>query len=314
MGTQRTFKGLTRRTRLLLARQEDYDVEFKRSVAGIDQGDLVAFANSPRGGTLLLGVDEGMGPDGRQCGIVVGCPVGDREKMIIQNKASDCVPPVRAEIFIENTAKRPLIRLEIPSGPNKPYCTRRGTYKIRGDGRTDAMYPLRLLSIFVEKEGERFLERFRRATGQMKSSVQADFTAVLSDLASMEERINASLGQIFRTASEAELESSQAKGYSDETLELLRISARRLGRIEGALRNNNDKVDFLLEHLGLVEALGEEQRKAVFEFLERQRRRLPTASPEQLMHEARARFSGVAREELSSWVTEFLGSSAASRS
>ena len=58
-------------------------------------------------------------------------------------------------------------RIEIPSGKEKPYCTAGGTYKIRGDGRTNTLFPGRLLSLFVEKQSELFFDRFREATKEI---------------------------------------------------------------------------------------------------------------------------------------------------
>jgi ATP-dependent DNA helicase RecG len=300
--TPRVYRGLTRRTRWLLSRQEDYDVDFKRTVSAIDQGDLVAFANSPTGGTLLVGVDEGKGPDGRQCGVVVGCAVGDREKLLLQNKATDCVPPVKLEIFIENTGRNPIFRLEIPSGLDKPYCTRRGTYKIRGDGRTDAIFPVRLLAIFMENESERFRQRFRQATGQLQGGKGTVDPELINDLAGLEERLNTMLGRILATAAEAEHESSQAKWYSDEALELLRTSDKRLQRLALTMRDLHDRVELLMERDGMMAALEDRRRREVHAFLST----MGPSSAERLMLAARAQFPHLPRQQLGRWVNEML--------
>ncbi len=58
-------------TRVYLDMQEGLDMEFKRSVAGLDSQDLVAFANSVAGGTILIGVDKSKQQGGHQRPFVV---------------------------------------------------------------------------------------------------------------------------------------------------------------------------------------------------------------------------------------------------
>src|SRR5262249_10559769 len=129
------YKTLSQRAKQLLSREEGFEVDFKRALSGLEAEDIVAFANSKAGGAILIGVDESKGADGRQAGIIVGCPVGDYDKRKILDKAHQCVPPVDVTVHVENRSDKAFYRLEIPSGPNKPYCTSGGTYKIRGDGR-----------------------------------------------------------------------------------------------------------------------------------------------------------------------------------
>jgi ATP-dependent DNA helicase RecG len=198
--------GISERARDLLSRQEDRDVDFKRQLSGLASADLVAFANSPTGGAILIGVDEAVAGNGLQRGLIVGCAAGDKEKLIILNKAESCVPPIEVEIFVENTAELPFLRIEIPSGPAKPYCTRKGIYAIRGDGRTKALLPGRLLSLFLETEAEQFFTRFREATGELESSltvlksqVVAEFADLLARVERMEGEIAASLQRIAST-------------------------------------------------------------------------------------------------------------------
>jgi ATP-dependent DNA helicase RecG len=198
--------GISKRARDLLSRQEDRDVDFKRQLSGLASADLVAFANSPTGGTILIGVDEAVAGNGLQRGLIVGCAVGDKEKLIILNKAESCVPPIEVEVFVENTTELPFLRIEIPSGPDKPYCTRKGIYAIRGDGRTKALLPGRLLSLFLETEAEQFFTRFREATGELESSltvlksqVVEEFADLLARVERMEGEIAASLQRIAST-------------------------------------------------------------------------------------------------------------------
>ena len=166
------FKGMSSRARLLLARKEGLDAEFKAQLNGLEVEDLVAFANSRRGGAILIGVSECSDNHHVQHVEIVGCDVGDSEKQYILNKAQSCNPPIDVEVYIENLDDKPFFRVEIPSGVEKPYCTAGGTYKIRGDGRTNSLVPRQLLSMFMETENEKFLRRFQEATRKLEEEVQ----------------------------------------------------------------------------------------------------------------------------------------------
>lgn len=71
--TKNSFKTLSKRARLLLNR-EGYDVEFKQSLGGLANSDLVAFANSQAGGSILTGVRKTKTGEAHQKGEIVGCP------------------------------------------------------------------------------------------------------------------------------------------------------------------------------------------------------------------------------------------------
>jgi len=171
MGGSYMSKWITKRCRNLLAKEESFDVDFKVCLKGLAVDDLVAFANSPTGGTILIGVDEDTNAIGRQVGKVVGCKVGDNEKMIIMNKANECRPPVDITIYVENEDENPFYRIEIPSGQFKPYSTPKGTYLIRGDGRNLALNRDMLLQMFLDEQGDTFLNRFKNATEDLGGSV-----------------------------------------------------------------------------------------------------------------------------------------------
>lgn len=161
------YMTISTKTKQLLIRQEGIDVDFKSSVKGIRATDFVAFANSENGGTILAGIGEIEDDNSMQRGRIVGCPVGDRERLYILSKAESCVPPVEVHIIIENYARKPFYRIEIPPGNEKPYSTAGGTYKIRGDGRTNTLLPGRLLTLFMDKQSELFFSRFREATSEL---------------------------------------------------------------------------------------------------------------------------------------------------
>ncbi|MGB7758856.1 MAG: ATP-binding protein [Bryobacteraceae bacterium] len=171
------FQAISDRANRLLSRQEDFDVAFRKSVSGLEAEDLVSFANSKNGGAILIGVNRTKHGNGRQRAALVGCAVGDRERLKILAKANQCVPPVPVSIFAENCAKEPFYRIEIASGPQKPYCTTGGTYKTRGAGRNEMLYPAQLLALFVETEGNEFLRWFQQSATSLGSAVQETIAA-----------------------------------------------------------------------------------------------------------------------------------------
>lgn len=190
------YMSISRKSKALLDGQEGLDVDFKLTVRGIQATDLVAFANSDKGGTILAGVGEVEDLHSMQKGKIIGCPVGDKERLFILSKSESCVPPVEVNIVIENYARKPFYRIEIPSGKEKPYCTAGGTYKIRGDGRTNTLLPGRLLSLFLEKQSEVFLDRFREATKELGESLNESNFAFQRDLREKVERLEKAIIKI----------------------------------------------------------------------------------------------------------------------
>src|SRR5690242_20343094 len=88
------YKALSARAEAMLNRSETYDVEFKESVSGLESSDIVSFANSDRGGTILIGIREAKTPKGQQRGEIIGCPIGDKEKLKILGKVNSCIPEI----------------------------------------------------------------------------------------------------------------------------------------------------------------------------------------------------------------------------
>ena len=182
------YEGIRPDTQRMLDGQESRQVDFKRGPEGLDPEDLVAFANAA-GGTILVGVDEATTDQGLQRGRVVGCEISDQVRVGFLNKASSCRPPVGIEVAIENLATRPFYRLDIPEGSRKPYCTEKGTYKIRSDGRNVAIDPNMMTTLILERETEQFVRRF-----------QAAAEAVIRNLSEMEARLGAKLSAIESVA------------------------------------------------------------------------------------------------------------------
>ncbi|RJE47811.1 MULTISPECIES: ATP-binding protein [unclassified Dehalobacter] len=183
------YMTISSKTKQLLVKQEGFDADFKMTVKGIQATDLVAFANSENGGTILVGVGEVEDKNSMQKGRMIGCPVGDKERLFILSKAESCVPPVEVAIIIENYARKPIYRIEIPSGKEKPYCTAGGTYKIRGDGRTNTLLPGRLLTLYIEKQSETFFNRFREATKELGKDIMASDTMLQNALNELRRKV-----------------------------------------------------------------------------------------------------------------------------
>lgn len=60
------YKSISQKAKLILAHEEGYDADWKGNVKTLDSEDIVAFANSKDGGSILLGVDEDVDTNGRQ--------------------------------------------------------------------------------------------------------------------------------------------------------------------------------------------------------------------------------------------------------
>jgi hypothetical protein len=196
---------LSDRSLAMIASNENANVDFKREANGVKSSDLVAFANSESGGTLLIGVDEFTDSQGLQKGVVVGCEVDDNARLMMINKATDCVPNVEIQIFIENLSDKPMMRIEVPSGRMKPYCTSRGEYSMRTEGRNRALYPEELLTIFMDREGDKFLSRFKNAVAQLEErvdqvnvSLSDDMDAVAKHIHDLDTQLQKTLGHVGR--------------------------------------------------------------------------------------------------------------------
>lgn len=176
------YKTVRQGTKQRLERAEGFDVDFKKQASNLDADEFVAFANSPSGGSLLIGVDEVADAQGRQRGKVVGCRVGDEAKRQILDKALSCSPPIDVFIDVENTNDKPFLRVDIPSGDKKPYSTRSGKYAIREDGRKRSLLPAELLTVFLEEQSEEFAARFREATGSLKGDIDELQNTVQQDI------------------------------------------------------------------------------------------------------------------------------------
>lgn len=214
---------------------EGVNVDFKREASAVHAADLVAFANAAAGGTLLIGIDEYTTTDGVQRGRVVGCEVDDSARLSIVNKATGCYPNIEVEIFAENLAAKSILRIEIPSGHAKPYCTQGGQYSIRADGRNRALYPEELLSIFMDREGEQFLSRFRNAVFRLEHQIGGISHSLSDGLLQVSLHIHDLDDQLKRTLSRIGQLTDSHKKRSRNVLQAIRDSQDSLGNLERLL-------------------------------------------------------------------------------
>ncbi len=237
----------------LLSKEEGYDVDFKREMKGIKPEDLVAFANSPVGGTILVGVDEGIDASGQQHGSIYGCPIGDKEKLTLLSKAGECRPPVGVEVFIENEdSDKPFYRIEIPSGPYKPYCTNKGIYQIRGDGRNNPITPEKLLDMYLELQGSAFIDRFKNATKELNDNLQqtkVQVNILNQNLESIKEKIDQNMKGIW-----ADLEdiSHRVHGQLSDISSIAENVSNHSDDTSSVTHNTNEKLETLANHIAEV--------------------------------------------------------------
>lgn len=233
---QREYRRLSRRTQHLLSLPEGLNVDFKREAQAVRSADLVAFANAPLGGTLLIGIDEYTTTDGVQRGRVVGCEVDDKARLTLINKSTGCIPNVEVQLFTENlAASKPILRIEIPSGQHKPYCTQRGEYAIRTDGRNRAMLPEELLAIFMEREGDLFLSRFRTAVQQLEHQLGGVNHALSEGMLGVSEHLFELDQQLQRTLSRIEQLTDSNKKRSRNLMQALRQSQEGIVQLESSI-------------------------------------------------------------------------------
>ncbi|MBR9885141.1 MAG: ATP-binding protein [Oceanospirillales bacterium] len=217
----------------MLNAPESVNVDFKREVQAVRSAHLVAFANSPLGGTLLIGIDEYTSPDGVQRGRVVGCDVDDRARLLLVNKATECIPNIELKIYTENLSQsRPVLRVEIPSGHLKPYCTHGGEYRIRTDGRNRALLPEELLAIYMDREGEQFLSRFRDAVYQLEHQVEGVNHSLSKGMLAVSQHLEDLDDQLRHTLHRIEQLTDSNKKRSRNLLQALRESQRSIVQLE----------------------------------------------------------------------------------
>ncbi|MCF6221995.1 MAG: ATP-binding protein [Robiginitomaculum sp.] len=234
------YKTLTKKTLRLLDAGESDLVDYKIGIKGLSPEILVAFANSKGGGTILIGVEDGKDSSDKQIGIPIGHDSSDETLLIISNKASDCIPPIPHNIFVEKFGIQAIIRVEIPDSLARPHCTKSGVYKIRANSRNASLQPNELLDIFMEKEASAFNTRFRKATSNIENNV----ALTIQTVSKLEETIEDTLNDIMGDIGMAELNAEEATNTIDEVKSIVaqsfaEISLQKIHAEEQASRTQS---------------------------------------------------------------------------
>lgn len=231
----------------LLEKDESFDVEFKKILDAVESEDLVAFANSAGGGFIVIGVAE-VKDHLKQSNIEInGTKVGDQERLKILNKAQDCLPPIELSITRHEYEGKNLLVIRIPSGTNRPYCTKKGVYKIRGDGRNQILTQELMFQIFMEKEYNTFIDRFKTATHELKNEI----TYIQEMVERSEDEITASLHGIFAEAEDAQSTSEDVFSMTESIFTSIDDLQEQLYRQENHTQDLEKKIDLILNHLNI---------------------------------------------------------------
>ncbi len=204
--------------KLKLPKAEDLDFELKLTAGAIENKDLVAFANSPSGGVIIVGVREDRRKKVFDENDIEGCDCGDSEKQRILGKARSCIPPINVDIEVRKHKKLTCFWVTIPSSQMKPHCTGGGTYSIRGDGTTNPLAPMQLLELLVNREGDVFLKRFGEATQSLTTDVDKLKGKLESQFNDLRERVSWFEGQVEASLEGIASNASDASSFADETL------------------------------------------------------------------------------------------------
>ncbi len=225
MSIKRRTQKLSKITRDLLAEGESARADFKRSPDGISVDDLVSFANSRSGGSILAGVDERIA-NGVQTGVVRGCDASDASILQVLNKAVSCIPPVSINIYVENIAQNPILRVEIESSQTKPHCTPRGIYCIRDGARNRPLHPAELLRIFLDNEASEFAMRFESAAVRISNELNDLEQSISKSISSMADQFGWAEYQLDETGDKLDsIQGIAAKAYLESEKANSRLKA-----------------------------------------------------------------------------------------
>ncbi|MCG8610173.1 MAG: ATP-binding protein [Pseudomonadales bacterium] len=314
---KREYRRLSRRTRVLLLGTENSAVDFKRNANGVKQKSLVAFANSEEGGALLLGVEEFTSEDGVQRGRIVGCDVDDGARLQIQNKALGCIPPVHIEIITENLAHKPILRIEIRTGSQRPYCTSSGEYAIRADGRNRVLQPSEMLQLFMDRESEQFLNRFKYAVSKLEAQVEAmdgelkqGVDRMISDIMRLDHDTSYILNELYGRSLDIRKETDIAKKHDSDLERKLKNIKQGQERKYKHLRNRIGdielKIDALLEHFAIADPIQLKARDHIIEMTQMIQNKNNEGLLADFLDVLRHIYPDIEPEQLSQWVSEAL--------
>jgi len=245
-------------------------------------------------GLILIGVDETKDFDGKQKAKIVGCEISDDNKNKILTKAQNCIPPVEIEIIKENIGSEPFYRIEIPSGDNKPYCTRKGIYKIRDDGNNKLLTPDKLLSIFIEKESEIFLKRFKTAAKELESALYNSLNEI--------QEVKSYLENIL-----PQVEELQEYGYmSDDILGTVNEIHKEVIATNGIAVWNEKRILKLLNHFNIEDPRLTNLKTIFKKSVIRDSKEGINIKDKNYLKEKRDIFHGATEEQLKKWYKEVI--------
>jgi hypothetical protein len=104
---------MSNRARDLLGGEAEGAVVLVAELDGVEP-DLLAFVADEGGGALFVGVEGDEDGDGV---VVTGCGVDDSARERVLVAAAGCEPPLSVSVYVENTARQPFLRVEIPAAP-----------------------------------------------------------------------------------------------------------------------------------------------------------------------------------------------------
>ena len=243
------YKGITKVTTDSLKSGENKIVEYKQNIDGLAVDDIVAFANNDTGGRILIGVKEKSDKSGKQYGEIIGIEPSDNNQLKIENKLNNCFPKIDAEIFLENINKKAIFRIEIKPGKNKPYCSQKGTYTIRGNSRNIPLLPTELLQIYLLNESESFIKRFQASTEEFNAKIDVLKESVEKKLFG----IDFDMEHIKEVSSIAASNSDENFSLSESIYELERETYGEIKDFEDDFYLLKENVDEILKHFSIEE-------------------------------------------------------------
>lgn len=169
-------------TSTLLRMEEGSNLEFKEKLSGLDDEDFVSFSNAT-GGTILVGVRE---QNATRHPEVIGCKTSEAKVRTIAQKAHSCRPPIRPAIRKERVKGRLVIRIDVPEGDRKPYCTSGGTYKLRVEAMNQPLFQEAIEALLLARQEAEFLGRFRQASHEIIKVLEHVEYRILEALRSVE--------------------------------------------------------------------------------------------------------------------------------
>jgi len=140
-----------------IAQGEGEQTEFKRGLEHPDRvaAEIVALANSTRGGWILFGVDD----EGQAVGVPDPAAL---ERDLINICRQNCLPSLLPQVELVPVGEQNVLVLKI-DGPDRPYRTQRGVYYVRVGATHRQATQQELVRIF-----------------QLRGALQYDETPVLS--------------------------------------------------------------------------------------------------------------------------------------